>query len=231
MDNAGEEERYLKSLLGNFKTGLLGLKDRVLEDGKPLVKFPRIWILALSKADLLPELDVYGFRDLIIGKANDDLDALREALEEFVDSPSALAVGEDFLLLSSAKFEPNKIQVTERIGINLVLPLAAMLPIRRHIKWAKQKQVGAQVGKDLLGGFGVLAAALMKKAKFAGPKGLAALVGGRVVIAAATLGGDQLKKMNSEALSKHDYMAAVLSRFGLDLDDGEEQGVLLRSTR
>ncbi len=231
MDNAGEEERYLKSLLGNFKTGLLGLKDRVLEDGKPLVKFPRIWILALSKADLLPELDVYGFRDLIIGKANDDLDALREALEEFVDSPSALAVGEDFLLLSSAKFEPNKIQVTERIGINLVLPLAAMLPIRRHIKWAKQKQVGAKVGKDLLGGFGVLAAALMKKAKFAGPKGLAALVGGRVVIAAATLGGDQLKKMNSEALSKHDYMAAVLSRFGLDLDDGEEQGVLLRSTR
>lgn len=46
LDNAGEEERYLKSLLGNFRNGLLTLKDDLLDDGKPLVKFPRIWILA-----------------------------------------------------------------------------------------------------------------------------------------------------------------------------------------
>ena len=49
--------------------------------------------------------------------------------------------------------------------------------------------------------------------------------------AAAKLGGDQLRKMNSEALAKQDYMAAVLTRFGLDLDDGEEKRVLLRSRR
>ena len=48
LDNAGEEERYLKSLLGNVRNGLLALKDDLLEDGKPLVKFPRIWMLALS---------------------------------------------------------------------------------------------------------------------------------------------------------------------------------------
>ena len=47
--------------------------------------------------------------------------------------------------------------------------------------------------------------------------------------AAAKLGGDQLRKMNSEALAKQDYMAAVLTRFRLDLDDGEEKRVLLRS--
>ena len=166
LDNAGEEERYLKSLLGDFKTGLLALKDQMLEDAKPLVKFPRIWILALSKADLLPELDVYGFRDLVIGKANDDLDALREALEEFVDSPDALAVGEDFVRFSSAKFEPNRIEVTERIGLDLVLPLAAMLPFQRHIKWVEQKQVGEKVAEELLKGAPVLAAALIGKAKF-----------------------------------------------------------------
>jgi hypothetical protein len=235
LDNAGEEERYLKSLLGDFKTGLLTLKDQLLEDAKPLVKFPRIWILALSKADLLPELDVYGFRDLVIGKANDDLDALREALAEFVDSPDALAVGEDFVRFSSAKFEPNRIEVTERIGLDLVLPLAAMLPFERHIKWVEQKQAGEKVAEELLKTAPALAAALLSKAAFAGPIGrLVALVGVRVLNAvkvASNLGVDQLRTMNRDALAKHDYMAAVLTRFGLDLDDGEDQGVLLRSTK
>lgn len=33
LDNAGEEERYLKSLLGSFRTGLLRREDQLLEDG------------------------------------------------------------------------------------------------------------------------------------------------------------------------------------------------------
>jgi hypothetical protein len=236
LDNAGEEERYLKSLLGSFRTGLLRLKNQLLEDGKPLVRFPRIWILALSKADLLPDLDVFGFRDLVIGKASDDLDELRKVLKRFVDSPDALAVGEDFVRLSSAKFEPNRIEVTERIGLDLVLPLAAMLPFERHIKWVEQKQIAAKVIEELLGGAGALAAALIGKAKFAGLQGrLVALVrrGGvsAAMSTAAKLAADQLRKMNSEALAKRDYLAAVLTRFRLDLDDAEEQRVLLRSRR
>ena len=236
LDNAGEEERYLKSLLGSFKTGLLRLEDQLLDDGKPLVRFPRIWILALSKADLLPELDVFGFRDLVISKASADLGELRKVLEGLVASPDALTVGEDFVRLSSAKFEPNKIEVTERIGLDLILPLAAMLPFERHIRWAERKQVPAKVAEELLDGVGALAAALIGTAKFAGLKGrLVALVGREGVNAAmssaAKLGGDQLKKMNSEARAKKDYMAAVLTRFGLDLAEGEEKRILLRSRR
>ena len=138
--------------------------------------------------------------------------------------------------LSSAKFEPNKIEVTERIGLDLILPLAAMLPFERHIRWAERKQVPAKVAEELLDGVGALAAALIGTAKFAGLKGrLVALVGREGVNAAmssaAKLGGDQLKKMNSEARAKKDYMAAVLTRFGLDLAEGEEKRILLRSRR
>jgi hypothetical protein len=235
LDNAGEEERYLKSLLGSFRTGLLRLKDQLLEDGK-LVRFPRIWIIALSKADLLPELDVFGFRDLVIGKASDDLGELRKVLEGLVESPDALAVGEDFLRISSAKFEPNRIEVTERIGLDLVLPLAAMLPFERHIRWVEQKQIGAKVAEALLGGAGALAAALIGKAKFAGLKGrLVVLVGREAVTAAmnaaAKLGSDQLRKMNLDARARQDYMAEVLTRFRLDLDDAEEGRILLRSRK
>ena len=236
LDNAGEEERYLKALLGSFRTGLLRLKDDLLEDGKPLVQFPRIWILALSKADLLPEADVFKFRDLVIAKASDDLDELRKVLKGFVESPDALAVGEDFLLLSSAKFEANKIEVTERIGLDLVLPIAAMLPFERHIQWVEQKQLGSKVVEELLSGASALAIALIGKAKFAGPKGvIVALVSKQVVNAvmdaASKLSIEQLNKMNADALAKKDGMAAALTRFQLDLADGEEQGVFLRSRR
>ncbi|MEA5153527.1 TRAFAC clade GTPase domain-containing protein [Raineyella sp.] len=40
LDNAGQEEAYLKSLFTSFKNGLLLLKDELLTDGKPLVEFP-----------------------------------------------------------------------------------------------------------------------------------------------------------------------------------------------
>jgi hypothetical protein len=248
LDNAGEEERYLKSLLANFRNGLLSLKDDLLADGKPLVKFPRIWILALSKSDLLPELDVYGFRDLIIDKVADDLGELRHALEGFVEAKNALAVGEDFLLLSSARFETNKIEVTQRVGLDLILPLAAILPFERHVRWIKQKKAGAKVAEDLLDGAGALATALLGMAggrigrlgglvgKFDARVGkLMAVLGSEqvstLVNSAAQLAGDKLKERNAEALSKHDYLAAVLTGYQMDLEKGEADEVLLLSQR
>jgi hypothetical protein len=223
-------------LLGSFRTGLLRLEDQLLEDDRPLVRFPRIWILALSKADLLPELDVFAFRDLVIEKASADLDELRKVLKGLVASPDALAVGEDFVLLSSAKFEPNRIEVTERIGLDLVLALAATLPFERHVRWAEQRRIAGQVVEELLAGAPALAAALIGKAKYGGPKGLAVWLAGRAGVtaamsAAAKLGSDQLRRLNADALAKREYMSAVLTRFRLDLNEGEENGILLRSQR
>jgi hypothetical protein len=235
LDNAGEEERYLKSLLSSYRTGLLRLEDQLLEDGKPLVRFPRIWVIALSKADLLPGLDVFGFRDLVISKAFADLGELRKVLERLVDSPDALAVGEDFVRLSSAKFEPNRIEVSERIGLDLILPLAAMLPFERHNRWVEHMHLGAGVVAELLAGAAELGAALLGKAKPKNPKARALALLGRGVLkaagAASKLGAEQLSRMNSEALAKKDYMAAVLTRFELDLDAAEEERVLLRSKK
>lgn len=230
LDNAGEEERYLKSLLSTFRTGLLRLEDQLLEDGKPLVRFPRIWVLALSKADLLPDLDVFGFRDLVIRKAAADLGELRKVIEGLVDSPEALAVGEDFVRFSSAKFEPDRIEVTERIGLDLVLPLAAMLPFERHIRWAGKKHVAGKVAEELLEGVGAVATWL-GKLKYKNPKAQVLALIGRKASSIADAASDQLEKMNAEALAKKDYMAAVLTRFRLDLEDAEAKKVLLTSKK
>jgi hypothetical protein len=239
LDHVGEEERYLKSLLGSYRTGLLRLRDQLLDDGRPLVRFPRIWVLALSKADLLPELDVYGFRDLIIARAADDLDELRRVLEGLVDSREALSVGEDFVRLSSARFEPNRISVSERIGIDLILPLAAYLPFERHLKWIQRKQISTRLAEQFRSSAAPLAILLTKKAKIlkvGGPAAsLVSIVASRLAVAAidaaAELTSDQLRKLNEDALARKDDMRALLAQFALDLDRGEEDRVLLRSKR
>ena len=248
LDNAGEEERYLKSLLANFRNGLLSLKEDLLEDGKPLVKFPRIWVLALSKADLLPELDVFKFRDLLIDKVADDLSELRHTLAGLMESSDALAVGEDFMLLSSAKFEVGKIELTKRVGLDLILPLAAILPFERHVRWIEQKKAGAKVAEELLDGAGAWASTLLgmaggrigKLGALAGKfdariRTLMAILGSEqvstLVKEAAQLAGNKLKERNAEALAKQDYMAAVLTGYQMDLEKGEADEVLLLSQR
>lgn len=236
LDNAGQEERYLRSLFGNVRNGFLSLKDDLLQDGGRLVKFPRIWVIALSKSDLFPDIDVFRFRDLVIAKAADDLDQLRHTLGELVESDQALAVGEDFVVLSSARFGDDRIDVTQRVGIDLILPLAAMLPFERHIRWVEEKQIAAKVIEELLGGMGAVAGAMLGKAKFRGKAGwLVGLVGREAVTgamrAAAKLVGDKLGAEHRAALTKKDHMAATLTGFGLALEAAEEDRVLLRSLR
>ena len=232
LDNSGEEERYLRSLLANFRNGLLSLKDELLEDGKPLVEFPRIWIMALSKSDLLPELDVFTFRDLLIEKACDDIDELRKVLAGLVEASDALSVGEDFLLLSSAKFDAGRIEVTERVGVEMILPLAAMLPLERHVRWAQARHMPGKVAENLLRGVEPLAEVLVGRVgKLPGPLGRLLKTVGPGVGLAAKLAGDKLREINSEALAKRDHLTATLTRFRLDLDKGEEEQILLRSPR
>ncbi|MFQ6155635.1 ATP/GTP-binding protein [Micrococcus luteus] len=236
LDNSGEEERYLKSLLANFRNGLLSLKDELLEDGKPLVEFPRIWIMALSKADLLPNLNVFRFRDLLIEKAADDIDELRKVLAGFVEAGDALSVGEDFVLLSSAKFDADRIEVAERVGLELILPLAAMLPFERHARWAQAKLIPAKVAEKLLVGAGAMAIALLGRKAKPGPAGLLLNLVGlvlseEVVNDAVRLAGEKLREINADALAKRDYLRATLTGFQIDLEEGEEQQILLRSFR
>jgi hypothetical protein len=137
-----EEERYPS--LSRTRQGLPTQEDLLAGEGR-LVEFPRIWIIALSKADLLPDWDVHSFRDLVIRKASEHIDHLRETLRDFVVTPDALSLGEDFMRLSSAKFElssagrePVEIDVSKRFGVDLILPVASLLPLERRVQWRRR---------------------------------------------------------------------------------------------
>lgn len=233
IDNAGEEERYLKSLISNYKNGILSIQDDLIEDGRKLIKFPRIWMFALSKSDLLPEYDVYEFRDLMIAKVAGEIDELRSVLKDVIVADSALSVGEDFALMSSAKFEAEKIEFTERVGIDLILPIATVVPFQRHIRWARAKELPNVVVKELLGGAGGIAKLLqMNKNRFPGPiQGLIGIINPVAIEQVAGLFGDKLQKLHEKSLERKNYLAAIISGYQIALEEAEKNRKLKRSER
>ena len=227
VDNRGEEERYLKALMANYRAHLTRLRDDLQPDGKRLVRFPRIWLFALTKADLLPEMDVLVFRDLVVEKAGAEIIALEAVLASFIEEPAALSLGDDFVILSSAKFEPGRIEVGMTIGLNLILPIAAILPFSRHLRWMKAMRRGGKVADELMGFAGPLLALLVPKAKLLGPIGLiAGFVLPHVVDPLAGLAKDKVQHAHDEAVARHDFLTAVLTGFQLDLGHATEQKVL-----
>lgn len=241
LQNAGQEEAYLRTLLINYRTRIEALKEDILDDGKPLVQFPRIWIIALSKSDLLPEIDVTEFRELVIEKATESLGRLRDLIAGMVVAPEALSVGEDFLLLSSATFSEEKIDLSQRVGVDLILPVSAVLPIERHLQWTRTKQLPQKVAENLLDGADAVAEVLDNALSHAIAKAPAKLkpvlallkigVQKNVVDLFVEMGREKLEEVKREALAKHEYVAAVITRFRIELDDGERDRVLRRSKK
>ena len=237
LDHAGEEEKYLKSLLRGVRSGLERLEDDILVNGR-LEEFPRIWLLALSKADLHPELDVHGFHHLVVEKAAEDVAALHETLKRFVQVPEALSIGEDFMLLSSAKFEPGKIEVNQRVGLDLILPVASMLPLERVAQWADRLDIPIRVlgrlidhadafAQLLTGIGGVAIARALTRVPRVGP--LIAPVAVPALREVVELGLPRLNEIHAEAISGRDYLTATLTQFRLDLDQGVSDGLLVKS--
>lgn len=241
LDHKGEEERYLKSLLTNVRQAVLQLKDDLLADDGRLVEFPRIWIMALSKADLFPDWDVHSFKDLVIWNAADHVAHLRETLQDLVVTPEALSLGEDFMLLSSAKFElssadagPVEIDVTQQVGLDLILPVASLLPLERRVQWSEKVQIPLKVLESMADNAEALALilvggridkliAMMPKV---GPLVSKAAI--PTLLAAVKMSQSKLEEVNAEARENHDYLTAMLTQFKLDLDRGVTDKLLIR---
>lgn len=238
-ENSGEEERYLKSLLTNYRSQLLLLKDELLVDGKPLVRFPRIWIMALSKSDLMPDLNVSEFKDLLLEKVGGDINELRETISGMVEGSDALSVSEDFVRLSSAKFGAEKIEVTQRVGLNLILPLAAVLPFERHLRWTEILKVPRRVAVELMvvveelavavGVVGLIAARLIGSSNKA--LGTLGVLLSRFGPDAAKMVKDKLIQANTKALTKENNLTATLAEFRDDLEKAKSEQILLTSDR
>ena len=231
LDHAGEEERYLKALVTNYRTHLSRLQEELMPNGKRLVRFPRIWLFGLSKADLLPAMDVTGFRDLLVEKVGQEIARLQGELAGFIEEPEAFSLGEDFVLLSSARFEPGKIDVSKQVGVRLILPIAAMLPFSRHVRWAKALRNGSKVANDLMRSAGPLLALIVAKLKLPGPLKLVTVALPFIFDTVFEHSREKIQDVHDGAVAKHDFLTAVLTGFELELRQAVEDRVLQKSVK
>lgn len=245
LENKGEEERYLKGLFTSLRNTLTNFANAMDAKGKLLKKGPRTWILALSKADLIPEMDVVEFRDLVIEKAYTDVEALKEQLRAMYESPEALSFGEEFLLLSSAKFKPGEIDVSKQIGVDLILPLAASLPMKNLQKWTERKLLNqkkfAEHTKKIADQFVINSNIIDRTTKALAGKNLkklkpvieiASFVAGTIPWAAlAQEGTEKLDKNIQDNLEDNNFLSATIHLFAKNIKEAVEQRIYLSSDR
>jgi energy-coupling factor transporter ATP-binding protein EcfA2 len=134
-------DKYLIRLLRTFRTELERQKNKLKAEDAPLLLFPRTWVICLSKADLMPDEDVYKFRDRVIKIAKDELDELKETIKEILTGDGYQSIGESFLLLSSAEFDVATGKVKESshsLGIDLIPPISISLPIQKALSWERK---------------------------------------------------------------------------------------------
>ena len=121
------------STLAQFRQEILRLRDDCAAAGRPMTDFPEHWLIAISKADLLPES---------ISAADVAKDILANAIVPLQDVANAMdskSFGKQFLLLSSAKGDGAKVVDAQKyVGLQLVAPLALAPALdreaRRHMK-------------------------------------------------------------------------------------------------
>lgn len=233
-DYANEEERYLSYLFDGFIENLNQIKDAILEDGKQLQQFPRIWVIALSKADLWPDLQVKDFENLLNKKAGNEIIALRSKLLEFIDNDEAFSFGKDFLLLSSAKFTPGHIDISQRKGVDVLLPLACVLPMQRHLWWQELKVLPINLADKLLGneiaqmGLKIVSKVLKNRVSGTNNKAMAALVFAELVRDMVDQPTELLQKAREEAVGRREFLKAITAEFTRKLNQAEADQVLVR---
>ncbi|WP_241828363.1 TRAFAC clade GTPase domain-containing protein [Corynebacterium glutamicum] len=231
-DYADEEERYLRYLFDSFTESLNQIKEAILEDGTPLQQFPRIWVIALSKADLWPDLTVTEFENLLIKKAGNEINELRSKLLEFIDNDDAFSFGKDFLLLSSAKFTPGHIDLSQRKGVDVLLPLACVLPIQHQLWWQELRVLPINLANRLVGNEfvknGMKIIFKMASNKFIdNKKGLAMLVFAELVMEMLDQPEEQLHNVRGVAIEKREFLKALTADFTSRLKQAQTDKILV----
>lgn len=148
-------ERYLQSLFSTMTNQIAYIKQYPSLKGLlPLTHFPRIWVTSLTKSDLLPNMTADAFREAVCKGASDEIAALKNEISSLIDKPNDpshyFSFCEDFLLFSSGEFDPHTakaINVSNRKGLDVVLPLAFALPFQKACKTAGKSSAAVGIAE------------------------------------------------------------------------------------
>ena len=136
-----EGGKYIKKMLTNFEKVIRDVSKRLKTKKKlPLRNFPRIWYIALSKSDLVPQVTAESLRDTVLRVANRQLEKIEDAIATLVDARTVkqLDVSGNFILLSASRVDVvrQKVLGREIKGIDAIAPVSFFAPVERMIKWS-----------------------------------------------------------------------------------------------
>ena len=127
---------YVHYIFDQFKNEIRRIKDCLASEGKPIDAFPKQWVIAISKADILPDnITAEDICNKIVTDTRDQLDGLKKAVnsEDF---------GCQFMLISSAKGEGKKvINSHQYIGLQLIAPVVLLGILAECAQKIGRKQV------------------------------------------------------------------------------------------
>jgi len=135
---------YVRQLLDQFKNEARRISDEFAASGTPLESLPKQWIIAISKADLLPaEASAEEVcRDIVSGAA-DQLAGAGKAV-------NSKSFGSQYLLLSSVRGDGGHvIDAHEYIGLQLVAPVA-LVSVLSELADSAAKGSGFGILKSIL---------------------------------------------------------------------------------
>lgn len=139
-----EKEKYVRKLFEHFKNEFKRIERDTLQLGKTVAKGPETWLIALTKADLIPDFDATSFQKAVISSSGKQFQELASQLH--CDS-----FGCKYLRLASVKTGSSGeiIDTNSTIGIDCIAPAALMMnleEIQRIIaKKAEEKTFGQHV--------------------------------------------------------------------------------------
>lgn len=112
--------QYVRKVLDVFKNEVRRISDELAASGNPISALPRQWLVAISKADLLPDQTAEAISKEIVKGAADQLAGVANA----VDSRQ---FGNDFLLLSSVRGNgATVIDAHESSALQLIVPVVLL---------------------------------------------------------------------------------------------------------
>ena len=144
----------LRRLFAQFRDELTRHRTILLPSNRrKLARYPSIWVICLSKADLFDGYTVEDFRKQVLQHADAEIRCLIEDLRSMVKEPDLVSIGEEYLLLSSAEFDPESQHVknpVQTIGIDLIAPISLSAPTHHARRLAQARHQRAGVLKRLV---------------------------------------------------------------------------------
>ena len=127
--------------------------------------------------------------------------------------------------------------MTERVGVDLILPVASLLPLERLVQWSERFEIPRRALDKLADNADAYAEVLLGSTLFRNVLGRIPKVGPYLHVVLPTLtdalkgSKSKIKEANEEARRKQDYLTAVLTQFRLDLEQGVRDNLLVTSRK